>query len=137
MNHFNDKEKLKMRPKPIEFDEKEKAVLSALYAVPDGTYSSYALAWKLNPMVEIGTPNAVTAFTDTRDATERLIARGLLRGNRFSGADGVYFESLRLTPKGEQMAIKQKNEDEHIARGIAALAEAVSFKELLDAKEEP
>jgi hypothetical protein len=34
----------------------------------------------------------------TRDATEVLIAKGLVRGERLKGADGIYFNDLKLTP---------------------------------------
>ena len=39
-----------MRFRPV-FDDKESAVLLALYEVANGTYTSYTLAWKLNPTV--------------------------------------------------------------------------------------
>ena len=93
---------------PLVFADKEAAVLLAMYEAENGTYDSYSLTWKLNPTVENGTPPALVAFTETRDATERLILHSLVRGNRLTGADGVYFNNLNLTPKGEKMAIKQK-----------------------------
>jgi len=95
------------RSSPV-FNDKESAVLLAMYEDANGTYISYTLAWKLNPTVEMSTPAAGAAFTETRDATEQLIARGLVRGERFKGADGVYFNKLKLTAKGEQMAIQQR-----------------------------
>jgi hypothetical protein len=94
---------------PRVFDDKETAILIALYEVENGRYTSYALAWKLNPTVRQGTPPAAVAFAETRDATERLIARGLVSGgSRLTGADGVYFNKLRLTPKGQRAAIQQR-----------------------------
>jgi hypothetical protein len=65
-----------MRFRPV-FDDKESAVLLALYEVANGTYTSYTLAWKLNPTIQVGTAFATAAFAETGDATERLIARGL------------------------------------------------------------
>ena len=65
-----------MRVPPV-FDDKETAILFAMYDVPSGTCDSYSLTWKLNPTVENGTPHAGVALAETRDATERLIARGL------------------------------------------------------------
>ncbi len=97
-----------MKRSSPEFNDKESAVLLAMYEAANGTYTSYTLAWKLNPAVEISTPAAEVAFTETRDATEQLIARGLVRGERFKGANGVYFNELKLTPKGEQAAIRQR-----------------------------
>ena len=92
-----------------EFDEKEEALVKALYEASDGTYSSYTLHMKLNPAVPMGTEEAGKSFGDVRDTTERLIARSLVTGKRLTGADGVYFEKLKLTPKGEKKAIESKN----------------------------
>ena len=91
-------------------NENEAAILLALYEAPNGTHTSYTLAWKLNPTVEPGTPPAGVAFTQTRAAIEQLISRGLVQGDWLTGADGVYFNKLKLTTKGEQMAIRQKQE---------------------------
>lgn len=110
-----------MRFPPV-FDDKEGAALIAMYEIGDGTYTSYTLAWKLNPAVGVGTPPAGVAFAETRDATERLIVRGLVRGKRFSGADGIYFNELKLTPKGERMAIQYRKTS---ADNKKALAEAI------------
>lgn len=85
---------------PPVFDDRESAILLAMYEVPNGTYTSYTLAWELNPKVQIGTPPAGAAFAETRAATERLIVRGLMRGERLKGADGVYFNSLKTHCEG-------------------------------------
>jgi hypothetical protein len=108
---------------PPFFDDKESAILLALYEVENGKYDSYSVTWKLNPTVQVGTPAAGTAFAETRDATERLIVRGLVRGERFSGADGVYFKKLKLTPKGEQTAIQQRTTVEETKRAIEEAVE--------------
>ncbi len=108
-----------------------------MYEVENGTYTSYTLAEKLNPAVEQGTPRAVIAFAETREATERLIVRGLVRGERLTGADGVYFNKLKLTPKGERMAIQQektvertkKELAEEIQRANAVIAEMKKFED--------
>jgi hypothetical protein len=83
-----------------------------MYEEANGYYDSYTLAWKLNPEVKVSTPEAEAAFKGTRDATERLIERGFVRGERLKGADGVYFKQLKLTPKGEQTAISHRKEVE-------------------------
>jgi hypothetical protein len=83
-----------------EFDEKEEAVLAALYEVSDGSYSTYSLATRLNPGAE--DEEAEKAFEDVRATTEGLIAKGIIRGERLTGANGVYFERFKLTPKGER-----------------------------------
>jgi hypothetical protein len=94
--------------KPLVFDDQETAILLAMYDVPNGTYTSYSLAWKLNPTVQKGTPPAGVAFAETRNATEKLIASALVSGERFTGADGVYFNKLKLTAKGQRAAIQQR-----------------------------
>jgi hypothetical protein len=93
------------------FDDRESAVLLELYGSANGTHTSYTLAWKLNPTVKVPSPEALTAFTETRDATERLIAKGLVGSKeRSPGADGIYFNGLRLTSKGQKAAIQHKEE---------------------------
>jgi hypothetical protein len=106
------------KPVPPVFYQMEVAVLSAMYEVENGFYSSYTLAQSLGPTIEPGTPQAGSAFRETRDATERLIARGLVRGNRNRGADGVYFTSLKLTRKGEQAAIEQRKQAKETRNAI-------------------
>jgi hypothetical protein len=116
-----------MKAHPV-FDEKETAILFAIYEDANGTYTSYSLAWKLNPTVQVGTPPAGIAFAKTRDATEQLIARGLVSGERFKGADGVYFNKLKLTPKGERTAIQQRKTAEETTKAraeAAALADSL------------
>ena len=90
-----------------EFNEKEEAVLAALYGVSDGSYNTYSLATRLNPGAE--GEEAAKAFEEVRATTEGLIAKGIMRGERMSGANGVYFERFKLTPKGERKAIESKN----------------------------
>jgi hypothetical protein len=121
---------------PAAFDDKEVAILSAMYEVENGTYDSYTLMQKLNPTVQVGTPPAGLAFAETRDATERLIVRGLVRGERLAGADGVYFSKLKLTPKGEQSAIQQRRQAEEAEKALAELARtsAEVAKEMTDKK---
>ncbi len=107
---------------PAVFDEKESAILLAMYEEANGHYDSYSLAWKLNPAVQVGTPAAEAAFTETRDATERLIERGFVRGERLKGADGVYFKGLKLTPKGEQAAITHRKQVEDLKKELPRIA---------------
>jgi|GEM_PF-3153543 len=109
-----------MRFPPV-FDEKESAILLAMYEVANGTYTSYTLAKTLNPTIQPGTPPERTAFIKTRDATERLIVRGLVRGERLNGADGVYFKDMKLTPKGEQLAIQQRKNEAEFKKALPEL----------------
>jgi hypothetical protein len=92
-----------------EFSEKEETVLQELYSVSDGSYNLYALAWRVYPQVQVGTAAAEEAFKDVRNTVEQLIARGIVRGKRLTGADGIYFDELKLTAKGERKAIESKN----------------------------
>jgi hypothetical protein len=116
---------------PPAFDANEGAILSALYEIGSGTHTSYSLARELNPTVEMSTPAAGLAFTETRSATERLIARGLVRGERFKGADGIYFNELKLTPKGERSAIQHRQAAESLKSMEDTLDEV---KEILEGK---
>jgi hypothetical protein len=113
-----------MRFAPV-FDDKESAILIAMYEAENNTYTSYTLAWKLNPTVQVGTPPAAVAFAETRDATERLIVRGLVHGERFTGADGVYFNKLKLTSKGERAAIQQKKTVKENEKALADVVERI------------
>jgi hypothetical protein len=107
-----------MKKFPPVFGDKESAILLAMYEEANGYYDSYTLAWKLNPEVKVGTPEAEAAFKGTRDATERMIERGFVRGDRLKGADGVYFKQLKLTPKGEQTAISHRKEVEDFKKEL-------------------
>lgn len=98
-----------MRVSPT-FDDKETAILIAIYDDANHTHTSYTLGWRLNPTVVMDTPPAGIAFAETQDATERLIDRGLVSGReRHTGADGVYFNKLKLTAKAVRTAIQQRN----------------------------
>ena len=100
------------------FDRMEAAVLVGMYGVEDGYFSTYTLAQSLHPEVRPGTAQAASAFRETRDAIERLIARGLVQETRNRGADGVYFSSLELTRKGEQAAIEQRRQEKEFEQAI-------------------
>jgi hypothetical protein len=118
---------------PSVFDTRESAVLIAMYEVANGTYTSYTLAWKVNPTAQVGTPSAVAAFTETREATERLIRRDLVRGERLTGADGVYFNKLKLTAKGERTAIQEREKAERFKK---ELSETVKYAKSVEAEME-
>jgi hypothetical protein len=118
------------------FDGTESAILLAMYEEANGFYDSYTIAWKVNPGSKVGTPQAETAFKGTRDATERLIERGFVRGERLKGADGVYFKELKLTPKGEQTAITHRKEVDNLKNELPKIikeANAVA-QEIADAQ---
>ena len=48
-----------------------------------------------------------------------MILRALVKGLRLAGADGVYFDKLKLTPKGQQMAIHQRKTVEETKKALS------------------
>jgi hypothetical protein len=116
------------------FNHTESSILLAMYEEANGYYDSYMLASKLNPAVKVPSPEAEATFKDTREATESLIERGLVRGERLKGADGVYFKELKLTPEGERTAISHRKEVENLEKELPKLvktADAVA-REIAD-----
>jgi len=105
------------------FDSTESAILLAMYEEENGHYDSYLLTWKLNAGVTIGSPEAEESFKKTRAATENLIERGFVRGERQKGADGVYFKELKLTPEGERMAISHRKEVERFNKELPKIVD--------------
>jgi hypothetical protein len=96
-------------PRPeTEFDGTEGDVLIATYEWPAVTFSSHALTQKLNPNLQITTPEYRTAFAHVSRVIEDHIVCGLIRGKRSRDADGVFFNNLELTSKGEQAAIQAR-----------------------------
>lgn len=116
------------RPSPA-FNDKESAALIALYEEPHLTHSTYSLTQKLNPTTPMSTPEYEAAFNNTRHAIEELVLQGLAQGKRMKGANGVYFDELKLTSKGERAAIQEK-------RRIAELERALSDVEDEEKSEE-
>ena len=109
------------RPEPV-FDGTEGDVLIEIYEWPDVPFSSYTLTQRLNPNLQTTTPEYRTAFAHVNSVIEDHFVRGLIRGKRSKSADGVFFNKLKLTYKGEQAAIQERNR--------RTLAEEV--KQLLD-----
>jgi hypothetical protein len=93
-------------PRPeTEFDGTEGDVLIAIYEWPNITFSSHTLTQRLNPNLQITAPEYRTAFAHVSSIIEKHIG-GLIRGKRSRDADGVFFNNLKLTSKGEQAAIQ-------------------------------
>jgi hypothetical protein len=110
-----------------EFDGTEGDVLIALYEWPDVNFSSHTLTHRLNPNLQITAPEYRTAFTHVSSIIEEHIVRGLIRGKRSRNADGVFFNNLKLTSKGEQAAIQ-----EHERRALPGKAQRImDFVELI------
>ncbi len=98
-------------PRPeTEFDGAEADVLLELYENPDVPFSSYTLTQRLNSNLQITASEYRTAFAHANSVIEKHYGRGLVRGKRSKGADGVFFESLKLTYKGEQAAILEREQ---------------------------
>ena len=96
------------RPEPV-FDGTEGDVLIEIYECPDVPFSSYTLTQRLNPNLQTATPEYRTAFAHVNSVIEDHFVRGLIRGKRSKSADGVFFNKLRLTYKGEQAAVQERN----------------------------
>jgi hypothetical protein len=96
------------RPEAV-FDGTEGDVLIEIYECPDVPFSSYTLTQRLNPKFQITTPEYHTAFAHVSSVIEEHIVRGLIRGKRSRSADGVFFNKLKLTYKGERAAIQERN----------------------------
>jgi hypothetical protein len=96
-------------PRPeTEFDGTEGDVLIALYEWPDLTFSSPTLAQRLNPNLQITAPEYRTAFARVSRVIEEHIVREFIKGKRTRDADGVFFNNLKLTSKGERAAIVER-----------------------------
>lgn len=97
-----------LQPKPV-FDGTEGDVLIAIYEWPDVPFSSHTLTQRLNPNLQITGPEYRAAFAHISSAIEEHIVRGLIRGKRSRDVGGVFFNNLKLTSKGEQAAIQERN----------------------------
>ena len=115
------------RPSPA-FKGKESAALIALYEEADASYSTYALTQRLNPTTPMSTPEYETAFNNTRDAIEELVFQGLAQGKRLKGANGVYFDELKLTSKGERAAIQEKRRIPELEKALSDVEESEEKK---------
>lgn len=104
------------------FNDTESAILLAMYDEANGYYDSYTLAWKLNPVAKVPSPEAEAAFRVTRDATESLLEGGFVRGERLKSVDGVYFKELKLTPEGERTAISHRKQVEDFKKKLPEIA---------------
>lgn len=92
------------------FDGAKGDILEELYEWPDVTFSSHTLTQRLNPALQITGPDYRTAFVHVSGAIEEHIGRGLIRGKRSRNDDGIFFNNLKLTPKGEQAAIQVRDQ---------------------------
>jgi len=96
------------RPEPV-FDGTEGDVLIEIYECPDVPFSSYTLTQRLNPNLQTATPEYRTAFARINSVIEDHLVCRLILGKRSKSADGVFFNNLKLTYKGERAAIQERN----------------------------
>ncbi len=96
------------RPEPV-LDGTEGDVPIEIYECPDVPFSSSTLTQRLNPSLQITTPEYRTAFAHVSSVIEDLFVRRLIRGKPSKGADGVFFNKLKLTDKGVRAAIQERD----------------------------
>src|ERR1039458_1373177 len=118
------------RPEPV-FDGTEGDVLIEIYENPDVPFSSYTLTQRLNPDLQITTPEYRTAFAHVSSVIEGHRVSGLIRGKRSKNADGVFFNNLRLTDKGERAAIRERKRRTSLGsvKQLLALLDKIREKE--------
>ncbi|MGA3035653.1 MAG: hypothetical protein ABSD70_20400 [Terracidiphilus sp.] len=114
-------------PRPEhDFEGIEGDILDEIYEWPDVGLSSHSLTQRLNPNLQITAPEYRTAFAHVSNVIEEHIVRGLIRGKRSRNADGVFFNNLKLTYKGEQAAIgirKRRTLPEGVEQLLAVVEE--------------
>ncbi|HEY5055651.1 MAG TPA: hypothetical protein VII58_05790 [Acidobacteriaceae bacterium] len=81
-------------------------ILIEIYEWPDVTFTSHTLTQRLNPNLQIASSEYRAAFARVGSVVEDHYLRGFIRGKRSRNADGVFFNNLELTHKGEQTAIQ-------------------------------
>jgi hypothetical protein len=138
------------RPAPSGFDGIDKWILHQLNEQPKVKHTTHTLFQQLERVLQ-SEPwhkemvNAIRAATgmsplaakayitektvslgDVQYAVESLIESGGAKGDRNSGANGVYYTDLKLTAKGEAEAIRQKRKREEGAKALAAHTERLA-----------
>jgi hypothetical protein len=92
---------------PGKFSPEEEAILDHLYNHPDEMIGTGTLIGTLKPDQE-ATEKRQQSYEEIQGAIETLVAQGLAKGKRVSISGRVCFEKLRLTPRGEVAAIKER-----------------------------
>jgi hypothetical protein len=97
---------------PGKYSPLEEAVLRHLYAHPNWDEGTQSLTRRLMPDLQSETSGQdakTDAYKKVLYAVETLISERLVAGERLCAVDEtIYFERLKLTPKGEAQAIKEK-----------------------------
>ena len=147
-----------MKQYPGDFNSLEDWIVGYLYEWPKTPHTTYSLLRDALGIVEsqpssIDTINALLkasgredmtpaaapiedekpTFGDVQKSIEDLIEAGTVKGDRNRGVEGVYFEALKLTPKGEAHAIRRKREREK----LNTLLESEEFAQRLAEFEKP
>ncbi|MGI9101728.1 MAG: hypothetical protein ACR2IF_04705 [Terriglobales bacterium] len=100
--------------------ETEGSILIAIFETPDVPYDAYSLTLALHSDLEPRSPEHKRKFDDVRTATEDLIVKGLLKGKRLKGHEGIYYSGLKLTGKGEQAAIVERRNRAELEKKLPA-----------------
>ncbi len=92
---------------PGKFSAIEEGILGYLYEHPEENIGTGGLVGKLKPEQSTAEQQG-QAFEEIQYDIESLIAARLVRGKRVSASGKVQYVQLRLTPKGEAEAIKER-----------------------------
>ncbi len=146
-----------MKLYPGDFNNLEDWIVSYLYEWPKSPHTTYSLLQTVLEIVDSQPSSDDTVrelikasgredmapakhiedekptFSNTQKTIEGLIELGTIKGDRNRGADGVYYEALKLTPKGEAQAIRCKREREKLNE----LLESDEFKQRLVEFQDP
>ncbi len=102
-------------------DDDESAIVVALYESPQVFFNTYLLAQTLHPKHAITAPESKAAFERVCRATEELIVKGLIKGKRAKGNDGIFYNDIQLTRKGEQEAIQERKQRSEFQKNLPKL----------------
>lgn len=100
---------------PGKFNPLEESILDYLYDHPDDEIGTESLAQALKPeQFAAGVGAEIAVCDEVQNGIETLIAANLVRGKRIAPLKVVEYSKLRLTPKGEAEAIKQRRRDKKL-----------------------
>ena len=103
------------------FNTTEQAILDYLYCHPDKGIGTGSLMRALRPDQDAAEKQK-QAYREIQGAIETLVGQGLAEERGVSASGEVYFDNLRLTTKGERVAIKKrKNGEDGISLEIVDL----------------
>jgi hypothetical protein len=101
----------------------EGAILNAMYEVENGRYNLHSLSMQIHQDAKAGTEEYTIAVTKTREAVEKLIEQDLVQGERSKASDGIFFNDLKLTAKGQRAAIGHRKEEARFQKELPEFVE--------------